>query len=395
MTRPCPICDSTSVDVLHHQRFVLAEGHPLGAGYDVVCCEQCGFVYANTNVSQAEYDEYYASLSHYESELSTGGGDSPGDEQRLLDTAQEIVEQFGTGVSVLDVGCANGGLLRKLREIGMTGELVGVDPSPVCVRNTQAHGVRGEVGGLFDLPSGLGTFDVVVLSHVLEHVQDAGSAIENLKTVLADGGGIFIESPDASRYKDHIVAPLQDFNTEHINHFSPRSLANLMARRGLRETHAGRRVLQVPPPTTYPALSGVFRIGDPGEVVRDTELREDIEIYIERSREILDAIDARLRSVLERSPEVVVWGTGQLAMKLLAESALGDAKIVAFIDGNRINQGQRLQGAPILAPDEARNYPQPIVVTTTIHQDAIARTVTEEMGLTNELVLLRDALAGV
>ena len=35
--RPCPICQGTRVERLHHQSFVLTENHPLADGYDVVC----------------------------------------------------------------------------------------------------------------------------------------------------------------------------------------------------------------------------------------------------------------------------------------------------------------------------------------------------------------------
>ena len=58
---------STHCDVLHKQNFVLPEGHPLANGYLVVACDNCGFVYADTQVSQHDYDVFYARFSKYES----------------------------------------------------------------------------------------------------------------------------------------------------------------------------------------------------------------------------------------------------------------------------------------------------------------------------------------
>lgn len=88
---PCPVCDNTRNEVLHTQRFVLPEGHPLAAGYDVVCCRQCGFAYADTTVGQREYDEFYARLSKYtDNQTSTGGGLAAWDADRLRRTAQDI-----------------------------------------------------------------------------------------------------------------------------------------------------------------------------------------------------------------------------------------------------------------------------------------------------------------
>ncbi len=389
--RGCPVCGEHEGEVLHEQRFVLPEGHPLTGGYAVVCCARCGFAYADTTVSQAEYDRYYATLSHYESaETSTGGGDTPWDAARLREVAEGLADVVPREARVLDVGSANGGLLRALADLGFT-ELVGIDPSPACVATTrQIPGVRAQEGSLFGIPAELGRFDLVVLSHVLEHVSDLGAATERLVDVLAPGGALYLEVPDAARYRDHVVAPFQDFNTEHINHFSRRSLANLAAVHGLVEEASGTRVVEAPPPILYPVLWSLFRRGEGARLERDEGLCPSLGDYVARSREMLAGMDARLRAVVERAPEVVVWGAGQLAMKLLADTALRDARIAAIVDGNPVNQGMRLAGVPIVAPGELGDVDAPIVVTSTIHQDAIAQTIRERLGLENELVLLRD-----
>ena len=85
---------------------------------------------------------------------------------------------------------------------------------------------------------------------------------------------------------------------------------------------------------------------------------------------------------------MIVWGTGQLTLKLLAETPLGEARIVAFVDSNPINQGRLLRGVPILAPDAIRSMAQPILVASTLHQDEIVAVIRERMKLTNPLILL-------
>ncbi len=52
--RNCPICQEENGEILHTQNFVLPEGHPLSNGYDILCCDRCGFVYADTTVSQKD-----------------------------------------------------------------------------------------------------------------------------------------------------------------------------------------------------------------------------------------------------------------------------------------------------------------------------------------------------
>ena len=72
----------SQVKLLHEQSFIVPENHPLTDGYVVVSCNSCGFVFADTIVTQKDYDKFYASYSKYsDAKTSTGGGgQSPGRE---------------------------------------------------------------------------------------------------------------------------------------------------------------------------------------------------------------------------------------------------------------------------------------------------------------------------
>ena len=101
-------------------RFALPDAHPLTDKYDVVCCERCGFVYADTRSTQADYDSYYADLSKYSDTVTaTGAGAQGFDRARLEDTAKTLAAHVrDRNALIVDVGCANGGLLSALAELG-------------------------------------------------------------------------------------------------------------------------------------------------------------------------------------------------------------------------------------------------------------------------------------
>ena len=141
----------------------------------------------------------------------------------------------------------------------------------------------------------------------------------------------------------------------------------------------------------YPAHFGFWsRAAQPFhyEIRKDEMLVKQIEEFIARSQEMMDRMDARLRRVLAKSPEVIVWGTGQLAMKLLVETSLSTAKIVAFVDGNPINVGKSSKESRSRRRPQIAGMPQPIIITTTLHQRAIADRIRNEMRLPNEIVFL-------
>ena len=99
----------------------------------------------------------------------------------------------------------------------------------------------------------------------------------------------------------------------------------------------------------------------------------------------MQEIDARINASLMKTPQVIVWGTGQLAMKLLSETALKWAQIVAFVDSNPINQGKLINGMEILPPAAISELPFPILITSLIHEDSIALQI-REMGFQHPLI---------
>jgi SAM-dependent methyltransferase len=391
--RACPICGCNQVEGLHTQRFELPVGHPLENGYEVVACSGCGFVFADTNVSQAAYDNFYTRFSKYEDVTTgTGGGETPWDKLRLEQTARAIAEFLKNPLTrILDIGCANGGLLNALKDLGYTA-LTGLDPSPACVANTNRLGIDAYQGSMFQ-PFPYAGFDCVLLSHTLEHVQDLKRAMSFVKNVLSQASPayIYVEVPDASRYKDFISSPFQDFNTEHINHFSLTSLENLIRINGFNVKLSGDKTLESSPNHPYPAIN-VFATRNNGSLeplIKDTILKDNIEIYIKLSRDLMAGMDLRLQQALKTYPRLIVWGTGQLVMKLLVETFLGRANIIAFVDSNPINQGQVLHGVEIISPEAICKLPDPIVITSTLHQQNIAAQI-HQMGLSNPLIFLQD-----
>jgi len=104
---------------------------------------------------------------------------------------------------------------------------------------------------------------------------------------------------------------------------------------------------------------------------------------------LMRRIEESIAAALAESDEVVVWGAGQLALKLLAETSLGRARIAAFVDSNPVHQRKQLAGAPIVAPAEAHAYMQPILVATMLHHREISEQI-QMLGLQNPVVLLPE-----
>lgn len=99
------------------------------------------------------------------------------------------------GSRVLDIGSGGGFLAVDLSDAGY--EVVGIDPEASAVRDAALH-----VAGSFALalgerlPFADGTFDSVVCSEVLEHVEDPDAVIAEASRVLRPGGVFVFSLPN-------------------------------------------------------------------------------------------------------------------------------------------------------------------------------------------------------
>jgi SAM-dependent methyltransferase len=394
--RACGACGATGNTVCHHQRFIVPDGYPLPNEYGVAVCLRCGFVYADPAATQRDYDRFYCEWSKYDdSATATGSGLSPYDAARLAIIASDIARALPSrAASILDAGCATGGLLTALRDQGFTA-VAGLDPSPRCAAACRDRGFEAYVGSISSAPAHMPKFDCVVFSHVLEHVYDIPAFFAVVRRLLAPGGYIYIETPDATRYDDYLYAPFQEFNTEHINHFSARALENTARRFGFQPIMVDQKVIRTAEETLYPAVCGLFR--DNGgtvdeRVVCDQELPSKIAAYIRHSAEQMERINHHLAGQLANTRRVILWGAGQFAMKLLALPCLAQTEVRALVDNNPVLRGKTLAGAPVIGPQEIGRQEvagthEPILIATLLHADEIRGQI-RRLGLRNPVLSL-------
>jgi SAM-dependent methyltransferase len=390
--RPCPVCDGLQSTVLFHQSFVGLDGAGLLDGYDVAVCATCGAGFADRIPEQPAFDEYYRDLSKYES-FDPALKQAPPIEPRFYHTAATI-ERFipSPDARILEVGSGSGQLLKVLRDRGFRNGLAS-DPSPGCVAAAERlYGIPGVTGSIFTLAAPQDAFDFLILIGVMEHIRDLAGAVSRLRTLLRDGGRVYIEAPDASRYAPDADAPFQEFSVEHVNFFSRVSLANLMQRYGFEAIaveHAVRRRNELVCANVF----GVFVKSPcpPRPMERDAETEPGLRAYIEGCR----AEDARIRSRITHSLQpderMAVWGVGAHTLRLLATGGLDPARIDLFVDSNPKYQGKKLAGIAVESPTALQPYAGPVLISSRGFQREILRSARQQFGLANRFILLYDA----
>jgi SAM-dependent methyltransferase len=400
LMRPCPVCAATTGTVLHHQVYVAPKELQAPPEVDIVACDRCGVCFADLPTPQEVLDEAYRDHSKYadtslydetDPEEHRPPSDAPWDLQRLAGTAAWLAQNVSLSSRVLDAGCATGALLGYLQQEGFT-DLVGLDPSPIATATAaRTYHVSTVTGSFFSPPDDLGLFDLVVLSHVLEHLSDVRGAVAGMWALTKPGGSVYIEVPDAARYADHLVAPFHDFNTEHINHFSGTTLRLAMELAGFETTLVSHKLVLCSPSDAYPAAFGLFRRpteAAPAPVIeRDDDLVEAVNRYVDASARLLDELGTRIHDSVGTA-SVVVWGAGQLSMRLLA-GPIKSVDVAALVDTSESKWGQHYGDLMVVGPEQIDDDGAPILITSIHHQESIEQSVRSRFP-DRAVITLRD-----
>ncbi|MCX6996564.1 MAG: class I SAM-dependent methyltransferase [Kiritimatiellaeota bacterium] len=293
---------------------------------------------------------------------------------------------------ILEIGCANGGLLALLIQHGFT-DLLGVDPSPASASVARKlHNIRVLTATLSNMPLAGQLFDFIILAGVLEHVRDLDPVVIRLRNLLAPLGQLYISVPDASRYAAGEDAPFQEFSIEHINFFGPKSLENLFHARGFTLQYYAQELMRVGHRTSTSVIHTIFQKATPAAsqpvLVRDEATALGLAAYIEASQQVDAQIQEIMKTLATSRQPIIVWGTGAHTLRLLATSRLKDAVITAFVDSNPIYQSKGLNGIRIIAPSDLRGRTEPILISSRAYQEDIARQVRDDLKLPNRLIRL-------
>ncbi len=345
--RNCPACLGAGQVPLHRQYFVRpALERPIA--YDIVACRDCGCAYATNLPDAAAGADYYAGSSHHLHAVGLPQGLAEIHEQFLAHIVRHA-PGLGRDAAIIDIGAAAGHLLHRFQAQGFT-DLTGLDAAREAgIEAARLYGIPVLATDVEDFAPAR-EYRLACLCGVLEHLAEPGRVLQAVARWLSPDGLLFVAVPDADRFRDgERIEPFQEFALEHINFFSQASLARLLGRCGLTPVSHESRYNGFY--RNYTAM-GLYRkqaqgAGQAASVASWQALLD----YVVLSRQRLAALQASMQAQIDSGEPVVVWGVGELTMRLLATTRLGEANIVGFVDSHPRFHGTRLLGMPVQPPE--------------------------------------------
>ena len=147
----------------------------------------------------------------------------------------------------LDLGCGSGAYLLLLKNIGW--EVIGVDIDNNVARKVKEAKIPIFTGELNNLQIETGSFNVITMWHVLEHLHSPLETLQEIYRLLTDNGSLFIEVPNNAS----IVTRIFRSNwfawdlPRHLCHFSPVSITKLLNRarfKGVKVRHLSKNTVR-------------------------------------------------------------------------------------------------------------------------------------------------------
>lgn len=229
----CPCCHSSSIfPALSAKDYTVSE-----KVFEIWQCDDCTARFTQKAPDAAHIGPYYQSAA-YVSHSDTQKGLI----NRLYHTVRSftlkskcrLVEtQTGRkGGEILDVGAGTGAFSGMMQKEGW--KVTGLEPDETARANAKAiNAIELEPAeNLFSLTEG--QYDAITLWHVLEHVHELHSYLEQFRRLLKKGGKLIIAVPnytsrDARAYGEYWAA--YDV-PRHLYHFSPKSMDLLCRAKG-------------------------------------------------------------------------------------------------------------------------------------------------------------------
>jgi SAM-dependent methyltransferase len=293
---------------------------------------------------------------------------SLGTSRQRLDNQIGLFAPFAPpGAFVLEIGCATGELAAATRETLPIGRYEAIELSPAAsIARTRVDTLHTRpLRDLIAEGSIRESFDLVLMSHVLEHLEDPAAEIAAIERVLKPGGALFLEVPNGAGNRNLAI----DDNRSHLHFFGTTSLTRLLARAGL-ETVAAATDARL-----------------------DARYADSLQVVARRFRAPQWSQTALSdRPELAETESVVVWGAGSLAEELLA-NFFDPKKIDFFVDKNPAKLGAEVLGRPVRGPDALGQAPRTVLINSIDFADSIAEDIARLYpGVPHVLIRVGDLL---
>lgn len=336
-----------------------------------VMCKECGHVQLLDTLDIDMYKNYL-----YTPSFSTAFRDYISQLTDFISCLEET-----DGKRMIEIGSSNGYLLHQMKLKGW--DVLGFEPSSILAAEAEKLGIptKEMYFGSEDskeFVNSWGTPDVIVIRHVLEHLDNLNDIIEAISSIL-ENGYLIIEVP----YLLRIIKEKQfyAFFHEHLSYFSVHILQELLSKHELHITDIQENDLEggsiVVYAQKYPKRCAQDKINSYLALDDKWCSAENILVFSDESKQQIAKIQNIVENEKKLGRKIAAWGAGQRGCTLLNMCGLTNAQLSYIVDLNENYWWKYVLGSNIqvVPPDYLTDhFVESIMILATGYADEIIQS---------------------
>ncbi len=341
-------------------------------------CSTCGMVLETDTLSVEDMNAYYRFNATY---INPGRAGKPSAAKvRVLNRLGNLVEDvFGhMPKSVFQVGCSDGYTLSRFKEFGAE-TVDGMDLSEAsCELAQRQYGVDVSVGDFESYDPDGQTYDLFILTHILEHLYDPAAVLRKCSDMQDDDGRLLIEVPLLENVECFSPGSL---TLEHLNYFTERTMRQLLARCG----YDVKGVFKDFTISVYPVITLFCQKGevrDDLDFAPSAEVEAFISEYMVRENNIWNRSDQKIKDAVPQGSRAYIYGAGVHTTQLLANTDIEKhLNIVNILDSSPTKWGCYLGEHLCQNPNDVDHENIDVVVISSFNsENEIADAISDQFG---------------
>lgn len=346
-------------------------------------CKECGMVIQSPSVYPDEMLHYYQTTAVY----TKNSVDYQPTREKVVSVRRNISDiknlNEGMPATVFQVGCSDGYTLSQYKLNGAD-RVTGVDPSAMNGRIAKETFNIDTVQADIESFETEETYDLMVLTHILEHIYDPLAVVKKCSSFQETGGWMLAEVP---LFEAVELFPSGYLSFEHINYFTEPLFRELIESCGY-EIHLVSKVFR---DYRYPAVTVIARKAEAvSRNVVDFTAETTLKEILQREKEMWGSAEKSINNKIVNNQDIYIWGAGVHTAQLLANTnILKVYRIRALVDNSETKWGLELHGIPCIPPAEVDlNSTNTILISSCASENEIYRDLKKLYGESVNLVMI-------
>ncbi len=304
-------------------------------------CLTCGHIFQTESVSKRAMSNHYRKLSMYVDNLLKPSEGKIKSVKRHVSIIKNEFKSFPN--SILEISSMNSFNLKMMKRSGAK-KIYSLEPNERVANLLRKENIKVFNNKIENFKSNL-KFDLIILSHVLEHLYNPLIALKKCFNVQKENQKILVEVPLFERIENYKIGSM---GLEHIHYFSEKNLNELITSAGYRIDFVSKIFKSTEFPFITIIASKVSKIKKEKANNFKSNL-QNIKKYINLASFEWKRVESKLKKIPKNVPKYL-FGAGPFTSQLLYYTKFDKKNLIGILDNSIIKQGKNLGKFKILSP---------------------------------------------